>query len=231
MPSTFFETQHCGQIGHRATVALPEIHLPCHRRSRYGTAEHSQARTDSSTRRSSVKCRPRRHRITLKWVRTERIFDAQRPFTIDVSNSGSATQGSSATPGVSGPATLNRDSDSAPIFNVNRAGAPYYIFEIASDASLFSNQNARTSSNFYGSYNDPGEPSRLTSASFTLPDPAWQNLKSADTLYYRIGTTTSQTGWDNYTASTTDDQASSAPSIAVSGAKSVPVETYAAKAA
>jgi metacaspase-1 len=161
-------------------------------------------------------------------------FEAQRPFTIDSSASSStSTGGSSATTGtptVTGPATLNRDTDSAPTFNVDAAGAPYYIFEITSDSSLFSNRNARTDSNFYGSYNDPGVPSRLTGATFALPDSAWQNLKGADTLYYRIGTTTSQTGYDNYNASTNDDQAANAPSIAISGAKAAPAKAVAAAA-
>jgi metacaspase-1 len=154
-------------------------------------------------------------------------FEAQQPFTIDASASSSSlgssspgTPASSSNPKVTGPATIDRDTAGAPTFNVDLAGAPYYIFEITSEPSLFSNRDARSDSNFYGSYNDSGVPSRLTTATFTLPDTAWQSLKAADTLYYRIGTTTSQTGWDNYTASTPDDQATNAPSISVTGAKS-----------
>jgi hypothetical protein len=144
-------------------------------------------------------------------------FETQRPFIID----GAVSSGtSSSTPNVVGPSSLDRTVDNAPTFNVNTAGAPYYIFEITTDSSLFANRGGRNTSNFYGSYDDSGVvPSRLTSATFNLPDPAWQTLKSADTLYYRVGTTTSLTGWDNYTDSTTDDQGANAPSIAVTGAK------------
>lgn len=150
-------------------------------------------------------------------------FEAQRPFTIDLSASSSTgtdtSSVSSTSPSVTGPATLDRDNDSAPTFNVNTGGVPYYIFEMTSDYTLFANTSGRNSSNFYGSYNDSSVPNRLTGATFNLPDAAWQSLKSADKLFYRIGTTTSQTGWDNYVASTPDDLAANANAIEITGAK------------
>jgi hypothetical protein len=148
-------------------------------------------------------------------------WEAQRPFTVDASASSGGTSASS-NPTVTGPASLSRDTDSAPSFNANTAGAPYYIFEMTTDTSLFSNLDARSATNFYGSYNDSSVPNRLTGATFTLPDSAWQSLKSADKLYYRIGTTTSQSGWDNYVASTPDDQAATAPSISITSTKGAP---------
>jgi hypothetical protein len=153
-------------------------------------------------------------------------FEAQRPFT--VGGSSASAGNTSSTPTVAGPSTLDRTMDDAPVFNVNTAGAPYYIFEITSDSSLFANRDGRDSNNFYGSYDDSGVPSRLTTATFTLPEAAWQTLKAADNLYYRIGTTTSLTGWDNYTNSTTDDQADNAPSISIDGAKALPAIVAAA---
>jgi hypothetical protein len=128
---------------------------------------------------------------------------------------------SDAVPTVSGPSTLDREADDAPTFNVDRAGAPYYIFEITSDYSLFPTSEGRNDSNFYGSYADAGVSSRLTTSTFKLPDSTWQLLKVADKLYYRVGTTTSATEWDNYVTSTADDQASSAPSISISGVKTL----------
>jgi metacaspase-1 len=165
-------------------------------------------------------------------------FEAQCPFTIDsistttTTSTSPTTSASDAVPTVSGPSTLDRETDDAPTFNVDRAGAPYYIFEIASDYSLFPSSEGRNDSNFYGSYADAGVSSRLTTSTFKLPDSTWQLLKAADKLYYRVGTTTSATDWDNYVTSTADDQASSAPSISISGVKALlPPKTTTRKAA
>jgi len=161
---------------------------------------------------------------------TSAEFEGERPFTIDASSTDSSesTQPTQATgtPAVAGPTTCSRDDD-APHFHVDKAGAPYYIFEITSDYSLFSNTDKRDTTNFYGSYDGSVDavPARLSDDTFVLPDSKWQTLKSADTLYYRVGTTTSQSGWDNYKASTNDDEAASAPSISISGAKAAKVSS------
>ena len=147
-------------------------------------------------------------------------FESERPFTIEAAAAAETQpQAAAGAPSVQGPSSCSRDDD-APTFTVDKAGAPYYIFEITSDYSLFSNYDGRDDTNFYGSYSDNGGgPSRLTDETFTLPEGVWQSLKAADTLYYRVGTTTSQTGWDNYQTSTSDDDAAAAPSIAIVGAK------------
>jgi hypothetical protein len=172
-------------------------------------------------------------------------FEAQRPFAISADSAASSTSATTSEetgtettptstttpkhPEVNGPGTLDRDNDGSPTFTVDTAGAPYYIFEITTDSSLFANINGRDSSNFYGSYSDNSVPNRLTESSFTLPDAAWESLKAADTLYYRIGTTTSRTGWDNYVASTPDDLAANAKSISITGARAaVERRTFAA---
>ena len=89
-------------------------------------------------------------------------------------------------------------SESAPAFDVDTAGAGYYIFEITSDPQQFdASQGTRASDTFYGSWDDPDAPARYTDSTYTLPDAAWEALKQNDRLYFRIGTTTSEDSWDD----------------------------------
>jgi len=150
---------------------------------------------------------------------TDAAFEGQTPFTVEApSGSGSDSGGSSSSgsPSVSGPATVGRD-DAAPAFEVDTAGAGYYIFEITSDPQQFdASQGTRTSDTFYGSWDDPDAPARYTDSTYTLPDAAWEALKQNDRLYFRIGTTTSEDSWDDYAVSTGDDGAD-APSLEITG--------------
>jgi len=61
----------------------------------------------------------------------------------------------------------------------------------------------------------------FTGGGYTLPAYAWASLRGNDTLYYRIGTTSSSdlSRWDNYAVSTSDGQAASAPVMTVNGVK------------
>jgi hypothetical protein len=118
-------------------------------------------------------------------------------------------------PSVRGPASLSA-SDAAPSFDVDTAGAPYFIVEIAGEARLLDgpvSDAERTEGLFYATWQDSG---LKTGASYTLPDAVWERLSRNDRLYYRIGTTTSASGWENYTVSTADSDAESAPSIEIS---------------
>jgi len=158
-------------------------------------------------------------------------FTNSRPLTIvgaavgtSASTSGSPT--GSVPPMVQGPSSLSRDTTDPVTFTVSPGSNPYYIFEITSSTSNFGDFSGRTSANFYGSWGDPNAQARMTDTTYTLPQQAWDALKGNDVLYYRVGSTTSLTGWDNYLVSVTDaDAADLAPSITIeagSTAKSGP---------
>ena len=140
-------------------------------------------------------------------------FEAQKPFTIEAP---ATTPSVPERPSVTGPDSAERDGD-PPTFDVVTGSNQYYVFEITSDPQLFNDSSRRTSDNFYATWDDSSAPSRLTGASYTLSQDAWDRLKSADQLWFRIGTTSSETDWDNYAVSTDDDQGDSAPSLEVTG--------------
>jgi metacaspase-1 len=139
-------------------------------------------------------------------------FESQIPFTIepavlDGGVSGEVSGGvTSGVLSVNGPPSWPSEGDS-PEFTADTAGAPYWIFEAATEASLFADWEQQTTENFYATWSDPESPSRLTGTSFSLPEYAWEQLKGSSGLFYRIGTTTSLTDWDDYTVSTPDDAA------------------------
>jgi hypothetical protein len=146
-------------------------------------------------------------------------FETMRPFVL---TDGAPT--GAGTPSVSCSTSTVSRSDDPPTFTVDRGGNPYYVFEITSEPDLFdyyANGSRRTSANFYATWSDPDAPARLTAPTYTLPEATWDALKAADRLYFRIGTTSSDTGWDNYTVSTPDDQGVSAPSIEITGEESL----------
>lgn len=134
-------------------------------------------------------------------------MECSRPLTLV---SGGAT--SSSPPKISGPASISR-GDPAPSFSVDAGSDRNYVVEVATDTALFADSSGRTPDNFFASWADGP---RLTDPTYTLPDAAWQCLRAAERIYYRAGSTTSATGWDNYLVSTDDADASNAPFIAVS---------------
>ena len=117
---------------------------------------------------------------------------------------------------VSGPQSWPRTGQ-APNFKVSLGAHPYYVFEVTSNPALF-DMRARGrerdyASNFYGSWRDVSVPSHLTTPHFQLPEPAWQSLRAADRLYFRIGVPKSPTGWD-WSYSTEESMAVSAAGAA-----------------
>jgi hypothetical protein len=129
-------------------------------------------------------------------------------------------------PTITGPDTYDRNSDEPPTFDVDQGSNRYYIVEFTSDPELFGNFDNRSDDNFYGSWADPSAPDRFMSSSYRLPQHAWDALKASDRLFYRVGSTSSQTDWDNYMVSTTDgDALTSAPFVMIEegrGARPMP---------
>ena len=119
-------------------------------------------------------------------------------------------------PSITGPASRDR-SASAPTFQINPGANRYYAVEVATQANLF-DQNGhgseRNSSNFYASWQDTP---LMDATTYTLPTAVWDRLKNASTIYYRICTSSSGEQWLNYEYSTPDSQASSAPSMQLTG--------------
>ena len=156
-------------------------------------------------------------------------YENQLPFTIYLATTGSGSTGSSTTtdtdgygndpnPHVKGPDTWGRVDAQPPTFAVHKGANSYFYFEITADAKLFdytTYSSQRNQQNFYATWDDPNVSNRLTGNSFTLPMEAWHNLKEADQLYYRIGTTSSQEidQWNNFMLSTYDDEPANAPYI------------------
>ncbi len=144
------------------------------------------------------------------------VFESEKPFSLA---GGASPQPVSGGPTVQGAAQWERGV-TPPTFQVNPGPNPYYIFEITSQPTLFDVEghgHERTAANFYGTWADPSQPARLTGASFTLPAAAWLVLQQASQLYYRVGSTSSYSGWDNYMVSTPDLAGVSAPMLQVTG--------------
>lgn len=96
----------------------------------------------------------------------------------------------------------------------------YYVFEIASDPTLFDAANfgeQRNSSNFYATWDDTSAEARMTSSEYQPSSDAWSALSLAERLYYRVGTTSSENAdeWADYAVSRDDGDGSAAPSIEI----------------
>jgi hypothetical protein len=117
---------------------------------------------------------------------------------------------------ISGQSSHDRTSG-GPTFTISIGNNSYYAVEAAASSDLFdqaAHGSERTDSNFYGSWSDTALMSELT---YTLPDAAWERLKSADSLYYRLLTSSSASDWVDFEVSTPDSEASTAPSILLTG--------------
>ncbi|MCX4243082.1 caspase family protein [Paraliomyxa miuraensis] len=127
--------------------------------------------------------------------------------------------GAAAAPGgpsIRGPVSI-ASTDPPPSFTIDTVGAPYFIVEVATEARLLDGnvpESERTADKFYATWQDGG---LLTGSSYALPDAAWRRLQPETALYYRVGTTTSETGWENYALSTEDHDVASAPYVQIAG--------------
>jgi hypothetical protein len=142
--------------------------------------------------------------------------DAQPPsFEIAAEGGMVEPEPSSDAPSITAESqSLGRDGD-APRFQVAAGAHEYFVVEVAASRNSFLDRPDGNTAQFYATYYDEDRPNRETGRSFTLPEYAWQALKVADRLYYRIGTTSSDSTWDDYTLSTEDD--GEAPSLAITG--------------
>jgi len=130
----------------------------------------------------------------------------------DENGTGDDSGGVSAQCAITAPVSLN-SSDGPPSFEVDLGGRAMYAVEVATEASLFNsaaNESKRDDSNFYASWRD----SLLTDLPFTMPSDAWEKLKTASVLYYRVHVA-DDNDWSNYAVWVTDSDAENAPSIEI----------------
>jgi hypothetical protein len=129
---------------------------------------------------------------------------------------GTGVDAETGTPSIMGPESI-ATTDPAPSFNIDTAGAPYFIVEVATEARLLDGNVAdseRTQEKFYATWQD----SELqTGSTYDLPEEIWERLQVDSALYYRVGTTTSETGWENYKLSTEDADVENAPYVQITG--------------
>jgi hypothetical protein len=147
--------------------------------------------------------------------RSNPAFEDSLPLTLD--GVGPVTAG----PSVRGPESWSRDG-APPGFDVTAGAGRYYVFEIATRPELFDitgHGAGRTADSFYGSWSDGPH---LSAPRYQLPRQVWDRLAAAPRLYYRIGTTSSASGWDDYQVTTADDQGPEAPSVRIVGAATGP---------
>jgi hypothetical protein len=145
-------------------------------------------------------------------------FDAQKPFTIgSTGTSGTSGAGTPARPTItianeipneSTPATFSVVIPLNRYFAVEVTTNPYYF-----NYGLYGSQ--RDDNNFFGSWSTPPfGSSAVYPADYTIPQAAWDRLRSAGgRLYYRVWCSDSPNSWVNAVSSTPDAQASSAPSF------------------
>lgn len=118
-------------------------------------------------------------------------------------------------PSITGPDSMAAD-DPAPSFTLDKAGAAYAIIEVTTDAALFADDSGRNDDTFYATWQDSD---LITADSWDMPEAVWSRLAPAGTIYYRMGTTTSETGWEDYRVTTDDGDPAQAPSISVSATR------------
>lgn len=126
-------------------------------------------------------------------------------------------QPASGMPSIAGPDTMAAD-DPAPSFTLDRAGAAYAIVEVATDPALFADDGGRNDETFYATWQDSG---LISADSWDMPDAVWSRLAPSGAIYYRMGTTTSESGWEDYQVTTPDGAPEQAPWISVSAARGV----------
>lgn len=160
------------------------------------------------------------------------LFEAQKPFTILAASTGSSSGGNaspvtSGKPGISGPSSWNANS-LPPTFNIDKGANPYYYVEVATDASLFNNADhgsERTDGNFFATWNDASNGYKLfTESQYQLSQQAWDALKGAEKLFYRMGTTV-DTKWTGWQVTLDDANYSQAPSLYIMKETTTPDET------
>ena len=116
-------------------------------------------------------------------------------------------------PQVRGPAIVER-SGNPPGFDVAIDPARFYALEVCTDPSLFQQRDTAgwTPDQTYATWADGP---LLTAAHVALPADAWNRLKHADCLFYRLRTSSKPNGWADVEVSPTTSDPSVYPLAAI----------------
>jgi len=134
--------------------------------------------------------------------------------------------GGGGTPAPASQVTITAVSSTAafdgepPQFEVDPGSNGFYQVEVVTQSELF-DENAhggeRGETNYFASW-DSGP--FMAASPYTLPQDAWERLKSAEHLYYRAWTSSSADAWVDTATSLEDADAANAPSIEITGGMS-----------
>ena len=140
-------------------------------------------------------------------------FRDERPFTIKTQTYDPAGQPPKMW--VDGATSRSRTAG-APDFRVDTQGAPYYVVEFATDLDLFdadTHGNERNANTFWASWEE-SPVMRAEYSFYPMPNTVWNALKGANRIYFRVGTTTAEEDYPDYTVST-DDVTTTGPYLTI----------------
>jgi hypothetical protein len=126
-------------------------------------------------------------------------------------------------PSISGPSSVDRGGP-PPSFETHPGANLFFGVELVTDPALFLDDQAtnRTDATYYASWVSEGMHS---SNPYFLPDGAWQQLRWAPRIWYRVWTSTSADDWLNSEVSTPNESVGGAPSLVVVGEADAPTST------
>ncbi len=114
---------------------------------------------------------------------------------------------------VRGPAIVSR-AGPPPAFQVAAAPGRFFALEVTTDITFFEQTNPAgwTPDRTHATWQDGP---LLAGSSVALPLEAWNRLKNADCLFYRIRTSSRQDGWSDVECTPPPSEARSSPVVAV----------------
>ena len=125
-------------------------------------------------------------------------------------------------PIIIGPEIHHR-SDDPPIFQVMPGQNAFYAVEVATHWRLFDQEaygSERQADNFFATWHTGMNRAEGLTTTYALPERAWQRLRSAERLYYRLVTASAErSNWPDYETSTPDESAAEAAWIDIVSSK------------
>ncbi|MGB3292834.1 MAG: D-Ala-D-Ala carboxypeptidase family metallohydrolase, partial [Phormidesmis sp.] len=124
-------------------------------------------------------------------------------------------------PVIVGPETHHRSAE-PPIFRVMPGQNAFYAVEVATHWRLFDQDHGteRQADNFFATWHTGMNQAEGLTTTYALPEFAWQRLRSAVRLYYRLVTASAVSStWPDYETSTPDESAAEAAWIDIVSSK------------
>jgi len=135
-------------------------------------------------------------------------------------------------PTIQGPEKYAADGEPL-TFGITMVSPRYYAVEVATHAQLFSRryeEDDRTPENFFASWAEEGLRKGTGTTTYTLPQTAWERLRPAGRIYYRLITAAEDSPeWPDYQTTTPDSQAEAAPFVELAGGPAARAEVVPAR--